>query len=89
MSQVVELNELHGNVRAGDKVGTITFKQHNEVIAQQDLVACQDLAAPNPIEALVIWWQDVTGGSNAIDPADRSEVYNVMPILDDNVLSPT
>ena len=89
VSQVVELNELHGNVRAGDKVGTITFKQHNEVIAQQDLVACQDLAAPNPIEALVIWWQDVTGGSNAIDPADRSEVYNVMPILDDNVLSPT
>ena len=89
VSQVVELNELHGNVRAGDKVGTITFKQHNEVIDQQDLVACQDLAAPNPIEALVIWWQDVTGGSNAIDPADRSEVYNVMPILDDNVLSPT
>ena len=89
VSQFVELNELHGNIRSGDKVGTITFKQHNEVVAQQDLVACQDLPAPNPIEAIVIWWQGFTGGSNAVDAADRSEVYNVMPILDDNVLSAT
>ncbi|MBO4352641.1 MAG: D-alanyl-D-alanine carboxypeptidase [Eggerthellaceae bacterium] len=89
VSQSVELDELHGNVRAGTKVGTITFKQHNQVIAQQDLIACQDQPAPNPIEGLVLWWQGVTGGANTSDAASNSEVYNVMPILDNNVLSNT
>ena len=86
VSQLVELNELHGDVHAGDKIGTITFKQHNEVIAQQDLIACQDVAAPNVIDSFALWWQGLTGG---VDPSShaRSEIYNVMPILDDNVLS--
>ncbi|MFR1639114.1 MAG: hypothetical protein ACLSVD_08020 [Eggerthellaceae bacterium] len=36
MSQSLEFDELAGNGREGDKVGTITFKQRNTVIATMD-----------------------------------------------------
>ena len=47
VSQTVQFNELHGSVKAGQVVGTVTFKQRNQVIATQDLVACKDVPAPN------------------------------------------
>lgn len=63
VSQEMTVEDLRGYVNAGDKVGTITFKQHNEVIATIDLVAAQDVAGPNPIEAVSIWWQRLTGNN--------------------------
>ena len=47
VSQSLEFDELAGNVKEGDKVGTITFKQRNTVIATMDLVACEDVDAPD------------------------------------------
>lgn len=48
VSQSLALDELTGDVRAGDKVGTITFKQRNNVVATMDLVACEDPGRSQP-----------------------------------------
>ena len=76
-----EFLELHGDVHAGDKVGTVTFTQHGNVVAQQDLVACDDVPAPNFFDGVGVWWTRLVGGLDG--PAGRAddEVYNVMPII--------
>ena len=73
--------ELHGDVHAGDKVGTVTYTQHNEVIAQQDLVACEDVPAPNFFDGVVVWWSRLVGGLDEAHGKAPSQVYNVMPII--------
>ena len=77
VSQSVSFDELHGTIQAGDKVGTIVFKQRNQVVAEQDLVAAETVEAPNVIDVVSIWWQRLIGGPAVAD----SEVYNVMPII--------
>lgn len=84
VSQEVELDELRGTINAGDKVGKITFLQRNEVIATQDLVACERVDAPNPIDTIAIWWQRFTQGLNESNSSAPSQVYNVMPIISNN-----
>ena len=84
VSQKVELNELHGTVDVGDKVGTITFYQNNKEIARQDLIACERVEAPNPIDTVAIWWQRFTQGLDDKTGRAESKIYNVMPIISDN-----
>ena len=55
VSCTMSFDNVSGNVHEGDKVGSAVFKQHNETIATVDLVACEDVAAPNPLEAAGIW----------------------------------
>ena len=85
VSQSVTFDELYGTVHEGDKVGSIVFKQRNQVIAEQDLVACETVEGPNPIEAISIWWQRMLSGFNGSPTQAESLVYNVMPILSNNV----
>lgn len=77
VSQSLSFNELRGTVHAGDKVGTIVFKQQNQVVAEQDLVACETVDAPNPIDTIAIWWTRLTSGAGSAN----TEIYNVMPII--------
>ena len=84
VSQVVTFDELHGTVHAGDKVGTIVFKQKNQVVAQQDLIACETVEGPNPIDVIAIWWQRFIGGFSGNPSVADSKVYNVMPIINNN-----
>ncbi len=81
VSQSVSFNELHGTINAGDKVGSIVFKQHNQVVAEMDLVACETVPAPNPLEVVAIWWQRLTGGFGGAPAVAESQVYNVMPVI--------
>lgn len=80
VSQSLSFNELHGTVNAGDKVGTVVFKQRNQVVAEQDLVACETVDGPNPLDTIAIWWQRLTTGATTAD----TEVYNVMPVINNN-----
>lgn len=84
VTQSIELDDIHGGVTAGQKVGTITYYQHNEVVAQQNLVACETVAAPTFFESIATWWNrfigSFTGESEQADP----EIYNVMPIIKNN-----
>lgn len=81
VSQSVTFDELHGTVRAGDKVGTIVFKQRNQVVAEQDLVAAETVEGPNAIDTIAIWWERLVGGIDGSAAVADSEVYNVMPVI--------
>ena len=79
VSQEASFNELHGNVHVGDKIGTMTFKQRNEEIATVDLIAAENVDAPDPITAIGIWWQRLWGN----DEVAPNVVVNTTPLLID------
>ena len=83
VSQSVEFEEVHGTVSAGQKVGTVTFKQRNETIAEYDLVACEDAAAPDFLQSIGIWWDRLFRGFAGQPQTAESVVVNTMPLIND------
>lgn len=79
VSQEASFEELHGNIHVGDKVGTLTFKQRNAEIATVDLIAAENVDAPDPITAIGIWWERLWGN----DRVEPSTVVNTTPLLID------
>ena len=87
VSQTVEFNELHGSVKAGQVVGTVTFKQRNQVIATQDLVACKDVPAPNFFESIGIAFDRFMRGFSGEDKTATSQLLNTTPLIVDKTAS--
>ncbi|MBQ6390520.1 MAG: D-alanyl-D-alanine carboxypeptidase [Eggerthellaceae bacterium] len=85
VSQSITFDELHGTIHEGDKVGSVVFKQRNMVVAEQDLVACETVEAPNPLETMSIWWMRLVGGIQGEPAQAESLIYNVMPVISNNV----
>ncbi|HIS40786.1 MAG TPA: D-alanyl-D-alanine carboxypeptidase [Candidatus Aphodovivens avistercoris] len=83
VSQSFAFDEVHGAVSAGDKVGTATFKQRNEVIATYDLVACQDVPAPDFLTGVGIWWDRLFRSLSGQPTAAESTVLNATPLIND------
>ncbi len=81
VSQEVEYDNVSGDVQPGQKVGTIKFYQHNEVIAQQNLVAAESCAAPNFIEGIGIWWERLWKGFSGEQTQAESTLVNTTPII--------
>lgn len=81
VSQDVQIDDISGNVTAGQKVGTINFMQHNEVIASVDLVAAEDFAGPNFIEGIGIWWDRLFRGFNGQQQYAESTIINTTPLI--------
>lgn len=77
VSQEIVANELAGAVAAGDVVGVANFYQGNELIASQDLVACEDAPAPGIFEGIGIWWNRLWGND---EPAP-TVVVNETPLI--------
>ena len=84
VSQRFSFDELKGTVRTGDKVGAVSFKQHNEVIAQYDLIACEGSSAPDFLAGLSIGWQRFLAGFTGEDLDCDPLVYNTLPLVKDN-----
>ena len=87
VSQSVQFNELHGSVKAGQVVGTVTFKQRNQVIATQDLVACKDVPAPNFFESIGIAFDRFMRGFSGEDKTATSQLLNTTPLIVDKTTS--
>lgn len=83
VSQEVQFDNVSGDVHVGDKVGTITFYQRNEVVATQDLVAAEEVLGPNLFEGIGIWFERLFGGFSGDDGVADSVVLNTTPLLDD------
>lgn len=81
VSQEFEFDEIGGSVHAGDVVGKASFYQRNEKIAETDLVACEDVAAPGFFDTVSIWFQRMgnifSGGQDAAD----SVIVNQTPLI--------
>ena len=87
VSESVEYAELSGNVKAGQKIGTITFKQRNQVIATLDLVAAEDVTAPNFLESIGIWWDRLFKGFSGAQTCAHSQLINETPLVVDKTSS--
>ena len=74
-------DSVSGDVSPGQKVGTITFYQHNEVIAQQDLVAAESCSAPNLIEGVGIWWERLLRGFSGEQTQAESSLVSTTPLI--------
>lgn len=83
VSQLVELADIDYDVSAGDVVGHITFKQRNNVIAEMDLVACEDVTAPNLIEGIGIWWDRLFRSFSGDPGVASSRTLNETPLIVD------
>lgn len=53
VQQHVNVDTPDGAVHVGDKVGTVTYTQGDTTIATRDLIAAEDVPAPNEVEQLV------------------------------------
>ncbi len=83
VSQEVSFDEVTGPVHAGDKVGTVTYKQRNEVVATADLVACEDVAAPSFFEGIGIWWDRFFRSFSGAPSQADSVLLNDTPLIVD------
>ena len=83
VSQSVEYDNVSGSVKAGKKIGTITFKQRNQVIATMDLIAAEDAPAPNAIESIGIWFDRLIKGFTGGQTVATSQLLNETPLLVD------
>ncbi len=81
VSQNVQFDEISSDVHFGDKVGTITFMQHNEVIASVDLVAAEDCRGPNFFEGIGVWWDRLFRGFSGEQKEASSVVINQTPLI--------
>ncbi len=79
--------QVTGKVTAGQVVGKATFYQHNQVVAEQDLVSCENVSAPSIFDDIHTWWTRVTSGITGAQTEADSHVYNVMPTINDNTTS--
>lgn len=83
ISQTVEYAELTGNVREGDKIGTLTFKQRNEVVASVDMIAAEDVDAPDLFQGIGVWWDRLFRGFSGQPKAAESVLINTTPLVVD------
>ena len=81
VSQEVTYDTVSGNVSPGQKVGTVTFYQHNEVVATQDLVAAESCDAPGLIEGIGIWWDRLFRGFGNQQTVAKGTVVNTTPLI--------
>lgn len=54
LEQTISYDELNGAVEQGATVGSISFQQQDVTVAQAELVAAESVAAPNPLEWLLV-----------------------------------
>ncbi|WP_241156498.1 D-alanyl-D-alanine carboxypeptidase [Adlercreutzia sp. ZJ305] len=87
VSESFTFDEPTGDVKVGDVLGRATFHQGNEVIAEVDLVACEDVAAPGVFESIGIWWDRfIKGFSGEPTTADSVVLNDVSLIYDKQAL---
>ncbi|WP_139653045.1 D-alanyl-D-alanine carboxypeptidase family protein [Raoultibacter phocaeensis] len=83
ISQSVEYETITGNVHAGEKVGTLTFKQRNEVMATVDLIAAEDVEAPDLFQGIGVWWDRLFRGFSGQPSVAESVLLNETPLVID------
>lgn len=86
IAQTVEYDEVTGDINPGDKVGTLTFTQRNEVVAVVDMVACESVAGPSFLEGIGIWWQRLFNNFSGTANVADSILINTTPLINDKTL---
>lgn len=83
VSQEVSFETLEGDVHAGDVVGSLTFTQDGQTVAECDLVAAQDAPAPDFFQKIGVWWDRLFRNMQGQPTVAQSECYNNTAELSD------
>lgn len=83
VSQQVSFNTLEGDISAGDVVGSLTFTQDGQTVAQCDLVAAQDAPAPDFFQKIGVWWDRLFRNMQGQPTVAESACYNTTTGLSD------
>lgn len=76
VSQEVSFETLEGDIQAGDVVGSLTFTQDGETVAECDLVAAQDAPAPDFFQKIGVWWDRLFRNMQGQPTVAESACYN-------------
>lgn len=83
VSQAFEVDVPAGAVHVGDRLGRALFYQGNELVAEAELVACEDVAAPGLIENVSIAWSRFWDSLGGRPTTAQSVVLNDTPLIYD------
>ena len=83
VSQEVVFDTITEDVHVGDKLGTITFKQHNEELTTVTMISCEDASAPNMFEGIGIWFQRFFANFSHESTSAESLLVNTTPLIAD------
>ncbi len=83
VSQEVTYQELQGDIEAGDVVGTISFILDGVTVAETDLIAVEDVSAPDTFESFGVWWDRLFRRLQGQQTVAESICYNRMALLFD------
>lgn len=81
VSQEVTFDNLAGGVDVGEVVGKVNFYQDNELIASQDLIACESVPDPNMFDIIANGFGGVVDFFTGNDSTAESVVLNKTPLL--------
>ncbi|MGN0301441.1 MAG: D-alanyl-D-alanine carboxypeptidase family protein [Anaerotardibacter sp.] len=81
VSQEFHFDDVVADVHIGDKVGTVDFKQNNQVIATATVVAAEECAGPNFIEGIGVWFDRLIRTITGQETEAQSVVVNKTPVL--------
>ena len=79
--QDITLNEVSGNVKAGDVIGSVTFKQRDTELVTLDIVACEDQPAPNIFQTIGIFFERMGREANDEPTVATTAILNTMPYI--------
>ncbi|OUP07422.1 peptidase S11 [Collinsella sp. An2] len=74
-----DLVSFTGDVHAGDPAGTLTLSQDGEVVAEVDLVAAEEVAAPGPLEWLLVQFDRLVRTITGMPTTAPEEEFAVAP----------
>ena len=87
VQQHVNVNTPGDAVHVGDKVGKVTYTQGSKTIATRDLIAAEDVPAPNEIERLATAFGRVLRTIRGTQTCAKSEVIEPHDDADDSAFT--
>ena len=87
VQQHVNVNTPGDAVHVGDKVGKVTYTQGSKTIATRDLIAAEDVPAPNEIERLATAFGRVLRTIRGAQTCAKSEVIEPHDDADDSAFT--
>ncbi|WP_165060140.1 MULTISPECIES: D-alanyl-D-alanine carboxypeptidase family protein [unclassified Adlercreutzia] len=81
VSQSFEFFDVGGSVEVGEVIGKAYFWQHNELIAEQDIVSCEKVEPPGVLDTLHIGWERFLSLFTGASTSAKSIILNDTPII--------
>ena len=81
VNQSIDYDMVSGNIKTGDKLGTITFKQRNNELITVDLISCEDSEAPDFFEGIGIWWDRLFKSFSGEAVVAENVLINQTPLI--------